>query len=89
MERIEIVALTDVAIHNAKPGPKPCKMGDSRGLFLLVRPTGGKLWRFKYRGDGREKKLAIGPYPEIGLGKARRRHDEARKAMAAGKDPAR
>jgi hypothetical protein len=37
-------------------------MGDSHGLFLLVQPTGGKLRRFKYRVDGREKKLAIGPY---------------------------
>lgn len=89
MEGIEIVALTDVAIRNAKPAPKPYKMGDSHGLFLLVQPTGGKLWRFKYRVDGREKKLAIGPYPEIGLGEARRRRDEAREAMAAGKDPAR
>ncbi|MDF0544425.1 tyrosine-type recombinase/integrase [Sphingobium sp. H39-3-25] len=89
MEGIEIVALTDVAVRNAKPGPKPYKMGDSHGLFLLVQPTGGKLWRLKYRVDGREKKLAIGPYPEIGLGEARRRRDEAREAMAAGKDPAR
>ena len=89
MEGIEIVALTDVAVRNAKPGPKPYKMGDSHGLFLLVQPTGGKLWRFKFRIDGREKKLAIGPYPEIGLGEARRRRDEAREAMAAGKDPAR
>jgi len=89
MEGIEIVALTDVAVRNAKPGPKPYKMGDSHGLFLLVQPTGGKLWRFKYRVDGREKKLAIGPYPEIGLGEARRRRDEAREAMVAGKDPAR
>ncbi|KHS48766.1 symbiosis island integrase [Novosphingobium subterraneum] len=89
MEGIEIVALTDVAVRNAKPGTKPYKMGDSHGLFLLVQPTGGKLWRFKFRVDGREKKLAIGPYPEIGLGEARRRRDEAREAMAAGKDPVR
>lgn len=89
MEGIEIVALTDVAVRNAKPGPKPYKLGDSHGLFLLVQPTGGKLWRLKYRVDGREKKLAIGTYPEIGLGEARRRRDEAREAMAAGKDPAR
>jgi integrase len=89
MEGTEIVALTDVAVRNAKPGPKPCKLGDSHGLFLLVQPTGGKLWRLKYRVDGREKKLAIGTYPEIGLGEARRRRDEAREAMVAGKDPAR
>ena len=53
MEGIEIVALTDVAVRNAKPGPKPYKMGDSHGLFLLVQPSGGKLWRLKYRVDVR------------------------------------
>lgn len=89
MEGIEIVALADVAVRNAKPRPKPYKLGDSHGLFLLVQATGGKLWRLKYRVDGREKKMAIGTYPEIGLGEARRRRDETREAMAAGKDPAR
>lgn len=83
------MALTDLALRKAKPGPKPYKITDSHGLFLLVQPTGGKLWRFKFRIEEREKKLAIGTYPEIGLGEARRRRDEAREAMAAGKDPAR
>lgn len=83
MGGIEIVALTDVVVRNAKPGPKPYKMGDSHGLFLLVQPSGGKLWRLRYRVDGREKKLAIGPYPEIGLGEARRWRDAAREAMVA------
>ena len=55
------MALTDVAIRSAKPLEKPYKMGDAGGLFLLVQPSGGKLWRLKYRLDGREKKLAIGP----------------------------
>ncbi len=66
------MALTDVAIKNAKSHEKPYKMGDAGGLFLLVQPSGGKLWRLKYRVDGREKKLAIGPYPEISLAEARR-----------------
>ena len=83
------MALTDLAIRKARPGPTPYKIADSHGLFLLVQPAGGKLWRLKFRFDGREKKLAIGTYPEIGLGEARRRRDEAREAMAAGKDPAR
>lgn len=83
------MALTDLAIRKARPGPTPYKLADSHGLFLLVQPAGGKLWRLKFRFDGREKKLAIGTYPEIGLGEARRRRDEAREAMAAGKDPAR
>lgn len=83
------MALTDVAIRKAKPKPKPYKMGDALGLFLLVQPSGGKLWRLKYRADGKEKKLAIGVYPEVGLGEARRRRDEARELMALGKDPSR
>ena len=83
------MALTDVAIKNAKPRSKPYKMGDAFGLFVLIQPSGGKLWRFKYRFDGREKKLAIGTYPVIGLAEARRRRDQARELLAAGKDPSR
>jgi integrase len=83
------MALTDIAIRNAKAGPKPYKMGDALGLFLLVQPTGGKLWRVKFRVDGREKKLAIGTYPEVSLAEARKRRDDARDLVAAGKDPAR
>jgi hypothetical protein len=78
-----------MAIRNAKPGRKPVKMTDGAGMFLLVTPAGGKLWRFKYRIDGREKLLAIGAYPEIGLSDARRRRDEARTLIALGKDPSR
>ena len=83
------MALTDVAIRNAKPRAKPYKMGDAFGLFVLIQPSGGKLWRFKYRFDGREKKLAIGTYPVISLAEARRRRDQARELLAAGKDPSR
>ncbi len=83
------MALTVVAIRNARPRAKPYKLGDAGGLFLLVQPSGGKLWRMKYRVDGREKKLGIGTYPEISLGDARRRRDEARELLANGKDPSR
>jgi integrase len=83
------MALTDIAIRNARPKPKPYKMGDALGLFLLVQPTGGKLWRLKYRVDGREKKLAIGSYPDVSLGDARKRRDDARQLIASGKDPSR
>jgi integrase len=79
--------LTDTAIRNAKPKAKPYKLTDEKGLFLLVQPSGGKLWRFKFRVDGRnqagqpkrvEKKLAFGAYPDISLRDARRLCDEAR-----------
>ena len=54
------MALTDVAIRNAKPGAKAIKLADGGRMFLLVTPAGGKLWRLKFRVDGREKLLAIG-----------------------------
>ncbi|KUO54707.1 MAG: integrase [Sphingomonadales bacterium BRH_c42] len=81
--------LTDVANRNAKPRARPYKMGDSHGLFLLVQPSGGKLWRIKYRIHGREKKVALGIYPEVGLAEARNRMREAREQLAFGLDPAR
>lgn len=83
------MALTDLAIRNAKPRAKPYKMDDAFGLFVLIQPSGGRLWRFKYRFEGREKKLAIGTYPVIGLAETRRRRDQARELLAAGKDPSR
>lgn len=79
--------LTDVEIRNAKPRERPYKLGDSLGLFLLVKPTGGKLWRVKYRIHGREKALAIGIYPTVGLAEARRRRDDARQKVSDGMDP--
>lgn len=81
------MALTDVAIRHAKPSAKPIKLADGGGLHLLITPSGGKLWRLKYRINGREKQLAIGAYPAITLGEARRRRDEARALIANGKDP--
>ena len=83
------MALTDIAIRNAKPRPKPYKLADALGLFLLVQPSGGKLWRLKYRVDGREKKLGFGTYPEVSLSDARKSREEAREQLAAGKDPSR
>ena len=79
--------LTDVKIRNAKPQAKPYKLADSGGLFLLVQPTGGKWWRYKYRFATKEKLLALGAYPDVSLADARERHAQARKALAAGKDP--
>lgn len=83
------MALTDIAIRNAKPGHRPFKLADGGGLHLLVTPAGGKLWRLKYRIAGGEKQLALGAYPAIGLSAARKRRDEARAMIAQGYDPAR
>src|ERR1700674_3440358 len=82
-----INALADVKIRNAKPDVKPRKLFDGRGLFLLLTPSGGKWWRFKYRFGGKAKTLSLGIYPDVGLREARERRDEARKLLAAGVDP--
>ncbi len=79
--------LTDAKVRNAKPTDKAFKVYDERGLFLMVTPEGGKLWRLKYRIGGKEKLLALGGYPDVGLKDAREKRDEARKLLAAGVDP--
>ena len=55
--------LTDTAARQAKPGPKPAKLSDGHGLYLLVNPAGSKLWRWKYRHQGKEKLMPLGRYP--------------------------
>lgn len=82
------MALTDIAIKTAKHGEKPIKLFDERGLFLLLQPSGGKLWRLKYRILGKEKKLSLGVYPDVSLKEARNRRDHARTLLANGADPA-
>ena len=79
--------LTDTTIRKIKPGEKPLKLSDEKGMFLLVTPAGGKLWRMKYRIDGKEKLLALGAYPEVTLADARQRRDDARKLLSNGVDP--
>jgi integrase len=81
------MALFDTKIKGVKPSGKQIKLFDAGGLFLLVTPKGGKLWRFKYRFDRKEKLLALGAYPEITLAEARERRDKARKQLANDIDP--
>ena len=81
------MSLTDVAIRKAKAGEKPIKLYDERGLYLEVSPSGGKWWRLKYRFEGKEKRLSLGVYPDVGLKEARDRRDAARKVLADGVDP--
>lgn len=92
--------LTDTAIRNAKPGDKPIRMFDERGLYLEIAPSGGKWWRFKYRFAGKEKRLSLGVYPDVPLAGrkdkktnewiegARDKRDTARQLLASGIDPA-
>ena len=79
--------LSELKIRNAKPKEKFYKLSDSDGLYLHVTEKGGKLWRFRYRFEGKEKLLAFGSYPEISLLDARQKRDEARRLLAHGIDP--
>ncbi|MCD6272919.1 MAG: integrase arm-type DNA-binding domain-containing protein [Deltaproteobacteria bacterium] len=81
------MALSDTKIRKTKPLKKQVKLFDGGGLFLLVTQKGGKLWRFKYRFDGKEKLLSFGSYPEISLSDARTRREDARKQVAHGINP--
>lgn len=82
-----IAPLTDSKVRTTKPTEKPQKLFDGGGLFLLVTPTGGRLWRFKYRFGGSERLLSIGTYPEASLAEARQRRDQASALLANGIDP--
>ena len=79
--------LTDTAIKKAKPGLRPVKLSDGKGLYLMVTQGGSKLWRWKYRVEGKEKLMSLGPYPEVSLATARDTMAAARKLLANGADP--
>ena len=79
--------LTDTAIRNIKPATKTLRLYDEGRLYLEVTPSGGKLWRLKYGFQGKEKLLALGKYPTVGLKEARERRDEAKKLLSNGVDP--
>ena len=81
------MALTDTAVRNAKPKEKPYKLGDSGGLYVIVRPNGSKLWRYKYRLGGKANSRGLGKYPDVGLKEVRRRRDECRQDVASGLNP--
>jgi len=82
-----LMALSDTKIRGVRPSKRPIKIFDGGGLFLLVTPQGSKLWRLKYRHEGKEKLISLGAYPEISLADARQRRDEARRQIAHGIDP--
>ena len=82
-----ITPLSDTKIRAVKPTDKPQKLFDGGGLFLLVTPTGGKLWRLKYRFGGTEKLLSLGIYPQISLAEIRQKRDQALAMIANQIDP--
>src|SRR5690349_4715407 len=79
--------LNEAKIRAARPRERAYKLFDERGLFMLVTPTGGRLWRFRYRLGGVEKLLTLGAYPDVTLKRAREKRDDARKLVADGIDP--
>ena len=79
--------ITHVAVVNAKPREKPYRLFDGRGLYLEISPSGGRWWRFKYRFDGKEKRLSLGVYPDVSLKEARDHLDDVRRKLRAGIDP--
>jgi integrase len=81
------MSLTDTEIRKSRPGEKAYRLPDSKGLFLFVTPTGGKLWRWKYRHGGMQKLMSLGQYPDVPLALARERHAAARRLLATGVDP--
>jgi integrase len=81
------MVLSSFGIQNAKPKRKPYTLADGNGLHLLIKPTGVKLWRFRYRFGSKANMLSFGSYPEVSLASAREQRDGARTLLAGGKDP--
>lgn len=81
------MALTVREVEAAQPGPKTRRLYDRDGLYLEIRPSGSRLWMLKYRVAGREKRISLGPYPEVSLRQAREARDDARRLLREGVDP--
>jgi integrase len=79
--------LSEARIRASRPKDRLYKVFDERGLFLLITPSGGRLWRFRYRLGGVEKLLTLGAYPDVSLKRAREKRDDARKLVADDVDP--
>ncbi|KRE92456.1 integrase [Frateuria sp. Soil773] len=79
--------LTDTNIRRTKPAAKPLKLSDGGGMYLLIKPDGGRYWRMNYRFEGKQKTLALGVYPTVTLADARQRREDARRLLANGNDP--
>ena len=81
------MALSDTQIKKVKATDKLQKLSDGEGLQLHIAPTGGKLWRWAFRFDGKQKTLALGTYPAVSLAQARDARDNGKKLLSAGTDP--
>ncbi len=79
--------LTDTQIRKTKPAETPRRLFDGGGLYIEISRSGSKLWRLKYRFNGKEKRLALGIYPAVSLADARKRREAARELLAREIDP--
>ncbi len=82
------MSLNDTKIRSLKPSEKSFKVSDSHGLYLLVNPSGSRLWYLKYRINGKESRLGLGAYPDVSLSDARQQRDGIRKLLAQNINPA-
>ncbi len=81
------MGLTSTAVKHIRPSTKTQKLFDEKGLYLEVSPRGGKWWRFKYRFDGKEKRISLGTFPEVSLKEARIQRDQSRALISQSIDP--
>jgi len=81
------MALTDSEIRSTVPRDRPFKISDGGGLHLLINPNGSRLWRLKYRFQGKERLASFGSYPLVTLKEARQRRDEYKRTVLSGDDP--
>ena len=79
--------LTDIAVRRAVSAAKAFNLYDTGGLYVTVAPTGAKWWRLKYQFAGRERRMGLGRYPEVGMTEARQLRDDARAKLRRGIDP--
>lgn len=82
------MSLNDSKIRNLKPYEKPFKVSDSHGLYILVNPSGSRLWYLKYRINKKESRLSLGANPAVSLADARQQRDGIRKLLAQNINPA-
>ncbi|MEM9277727.1 MAG: Arm DNA-binding domain-containing protein, partial [Pseudomonadota bacterium] len=80
--------LSEFAIRKAKSREKSYRMSDGDNLYLLIQPSGSKLWQFRYRFMGKENVLSFGKYPLVTLAEARTKRGMAQKSLLDGVDPA-
>lgn len=81
------MSLTDLKVRSAKPKDVPYRLTDGGGLYLWVTPAGGRLWRWKYRYEGKEKLMSFGKYPDVSVVSAHECHASARRMLGEGIDP--